>query len=368
MMDPPSSPLGPPPTRLSHDHRRSITPETFYDADDALPPPPSALSLVYTSSPKPSGSKQPQPQPSSSSKPGSDPFPLHPDRFPSVRRGKRQNQKQNQQGTRADQKKQKPQGAAEAVCVYPGPEPPTGVSRLVYLEKVKEDEDIVTTMLRRVIDHDPRNVYNWSSPTARLSMKQKKKLLTKVVHPDLVILTGTDRCLACQSLVDPPDLPPNWVRWPCARILAQGPKRSCIACFRRDGGDTCKCTFAPLKGTSSAEPNPGLDYVSDNDNDNENEHDNDETEPGAQSRKAPRANVIPKDQDKDPLSPEEAARLRAHMSGMFRRYATLLGEYGEEIQDPDPNRVHAVPLEVIQDQIGKVQGSRFARLIHKGVR
>jgi hypothetical protein len=177
-------------------------------------------------------------------------------------------------------------------------------------------------------------------------------------------LTGTDRCQACQSLVDPPDLPPNWVRWPCARVLAQGPKRSCIACFRRDGGDTCKCTFAPLKGTSSAEPNPGLDYVSDNDN--ENEHDNDETEPGAQSRKASGANHPPKDKDKDPLSPEEAAKLRAHMAGMFGRCATLLVEYGEEIQDP--NKVPTVPLEVIQTQIGKIHGSRFASLLSKGVR
>lgn len=47
MMDPPSSPLGPPPTRLSHVHRRSITPEKFYDADDALPPPPTKLCSDY---------------------------------------------------------------------------------------------------------------------------------------------------------------------------------------------------------------------------------------------------------------------------------------------------------------------------------
>lgn len=31
MMDPPSPPPGPPSTRISHDHRRSITPEMFYD-------------------------------------------------------------------------------------------------------------------------------------------------------------------------------------------------------------------------------------------------------------------------------------------------------------------------------------------------
>ena len=48
-----------------------------------------------------------------------------------------------------------------------------GVSRKNYLEKVKEDEDIVTTMFRRVIDSDPRNVYNWISPKAQLSIKQK---------------------------------------------------------------------------------------------------------------------------------------------------------------------------------------------------
>lgn len=100
MMDPPSSPLGPPPTRLSRGHRRSITPETFYDADDALPPPPTKLGSEYTSPPEQSGSKQPQP---SSSKPGSDPFPLPPDRAPVG--NKKQKQKHNQQGTRAEQKK-----------------------------------------------------------------------------------------------------------------------------------------------------------------------------------------------------------------------------------------------------------------------
>jgi biotin carboxyl carrier protein len=113
-----------------------------------------------------------------------------------------------------------------------------------------------------------------------------------------------------------------------------------------------------LKGTSSAEPDHGHDDVSDNDND--------ETEPGAQSRKASGANFQPKDKDKDPLSPEEAAKLRAHMAGMFGRCATLLVEYGEEIQDP--NKVPTVPLEVIQTQIGKIHGSRFASLLSKGVR
>jgi hypothetical protein len=48
-----------------------------------------------------------------------------------------------------------------------------GVSRKNYLERVKEDEDIVTTMFRRVIDSDPQNVYNWISPKAQLSIKQK---------------------------------------------------------------------------------------------------------------------------------------------------------------------------------------------------
>jgi hypothetical protein len=61
MMDPPSSPLGPPPTRISHDHRRSITPEMFYDADDALPPPPTKLGSEYKSRPEQSGSTQPLP-------------------------------------------------------------------------------------------------------------------------------------------------------------------------------------------------------------------------------------------------------------------------------------------------------------------
>lgn len=48
-----------------------------------------------------------------------------------------------------------------------------GVSRKNYLEKVKEDEDVVTTMFRRAIDSDPRNVYNWISAKAQLSIKQK---------------------------------------------------------------------------------------------------------------------------------------------------------------------------------------------------
>jgi hypothetical protein len=54
------------------------------------------------------------------------------------------------------------------------------------------------------------------------------------------------------------------------------------------------------------------------------------------------------------------------MAGMFGRCATLLVEYGEDIQDP--NKVPTVPLEVIQTQIGKIQGSRFASLLSKGLR
>jgi hypothetical protein len=47
-------------------------------------------------------------------------------------------------------KKKQKQLKAVAEAVYPGPEPPVGVSRKTYLEKVKEDEDIVTTMFRRL--------------------------------------------------------------------------------------------------------------------------------------------------------------------------------------------------------------------------
>jgi hypothetical protein len=164
MMDPPSSPLGPPPTRSSHDHRRSITPETFYDADDALPPPPTKLGSEYTSPPEQSGSKQPQP---SSSKPGAGAPAFLTGQVPAGK-GKRKQAFE----ARVEKKKQK-QLKAVAEAVYPGPEPPLGVSRKNYLESVKEAEDIVTTMFRRVIDSDPRNVYNWISPKAQLSIKQK---------------------------------------------------------------------------------------------------------------------------------------------------------------------------------------------------
>lgn len=141
-------------------------------------------------------------------------------------------------------------------------------------------------------------------------------------------------------------------------MIAQGFKRACLGCFRREGGDNrCKCAFA--HGGSSAELTiPG--DVSDDENANKN--DDAEPEPGAQDRSRNVKAFTPKDKDRPPLSPEEAARLRAHMAGMFRRYATLLGEYGEEIQDPDPNRVHVLPLEVIQDQIRKVQGSKICQV------
>lgn len=146
-------------------------------------------------------------------------------------------------------------------------------------------------------------------------------------------------------------------------MLSQGPNRACLACSRRDGGgNLCKCTFAfeHLEGTSSTiEPNLGGDL-----SDNENDDDNDE--PGSQNKSRNIKAFTPRDNDKTPLSPEDAAKLRAHMARMFGRCATLLVEYGEEIQDP--NKVPTVPLEVIQTQIGKIQSSRFASLLSKGVR
>jgi hypothetical protein len=101
---------------------------------------------LYTSLPKPSGSKQPQP---SSSNPGAG---ASAGQVPAGK-GKRKQAFE----ARVEKKKQK-QLKAVSEAVYPGPEPPVGVSRKNYLEKVKEDEDIVTTMFRRVIDSDPRNV------------------------------------------------------------------------------------------------------------------------------------------------------------------------------------------------------------------
>jgi hypothetical protein len=117
MMDPPSSPLGPPPTRLSRDHRRSITPETFYDADDALPPPPTKLGSEYTSPPEQSGWKQPQP---SSSNPGAGAPAFFTGQVPAGK-GKRKQAFE----ARVEKMKQK-QLKAVAEAVYPGPEPPWG--------------------------------------------------------------------------------------------------------------------------------------------------------------------------------------------------------------------------------------------------
>lgn len=77
-----------------------------------------------------------------------------------------------------------------------------------------------------------------------------------LINPNYHVLTGNDRCKSCRDIIDPPDLPALYERWPCAGIqMGDGTfKHACLSCaIRRIGNCRVKPTGARSTGNAAAQ-------------------------------------------------------------------------------------------------------------------
>jgi hypothetical protein len=139
------------------------------------------------------------------------------------------------------------------------PSKPTGPSPKLYLLKLSTEESIFDAMKRlsqpscKYIGERVRNV---SRETYPIQVQANQDILcgtaqtvaNALANPNYHVLTGNDRCDSCRNVVDPPDLPPLYERWPCAGIqMADGTfKHACLSCASRRVGN-CKIKPAAVR-------------------------------------------------------------------------------------------------------------------------
>lgn len=98
---------------------------------------------------------------------------------------------------------------------------------------------------------------DWAQANRNVGYGDMQTIANALANPNYHVLTGNDRCDSCREVVDPPELPPLYERWPCAGIqMADGTfKHACLSCASRRVGN-CKTKPAAVRSLARQENLP----------------------------------------------------------------------------------------------------------------